>query len=35
MIGMKMAVTTSMMKSVRWLDDESNTVRLARGSMVG
>src|SRR5471032_1820885 len=30
---MKMAVTTSMMNKVMWLDEESHTVRLARGSI--
>jgi len=29
MIGMKMTVETSKMNSVRWLDEESHTVRLA------
>src|SRR5450830_10873 len=33
MRGMKTAVTTSMMNRVMWLDEESHTVRLARGSI--
>ena len=30
---MKMAAEMSMMNSVRWLDDESHTVRLAPGTL--
>ena len=33
MSGKKMVLLTSMMNSVRWLEEESHTVRLARASM--
>ena len=34
MSGKKIAVLTNMMNSVRWLDEESHSVKLKRGSIV-